>query len=70
VGGVETGLDEILTLWLCDEGLELCGGEGVDKTGLGDDEQEDLGAGEGGQLVGLCRRQKNMSNQAGQLPFS
>lgn len=32
--GIETGLDEILALGLCDEGLELGGGKGIDKTGL------------------------------------
>lgn len=29
-----TYLDEVLTLWLCDEGLELGSGEGVDQTGF------------------------------------
>ena len=52
-GGIETGLDEIFALGLGDEGLELGGGEGVDEAGLGHDEQEDLGAGEGGEFVCL-----------------
>ena len=51
--GVEAGLDEVLALGLGDEGLELRSGEGVDEAGLGDDEQEDLRAGEGGELVRL-----------------
>ena len=49
-------MNEVLALWLGDEGLELGGGEGVDETGLGNDEQKDLGAGEGGELVGLMRK--------------
>ena len=53
VGGIETGLDEILAFWLGHEGLQLGGGESVDEAGLGDDEQQDLCAGESGQLVGL-----------------
>jgi len=53
VGSIETGLDKVFALGLCDEGLELCGGEGVDEAGLGDDEKEDLCAGEGGELVCL-----------------
>jgi hypothetical protein len=32
MGGIETSLDEILTLWLCDERLELGSGEGVYET--------------------------------------
>lgn len=48
-----TYLDEILALGLGDERLQLGGGEGVDETGLGDDKQQHLGAGEDGQLVGL-----------------
>ena len=51
--GVEAGLDEVLALGLGDERLELGGGEGVDEAGLGDDEEEDLGAGERRELVGL-----------------
>jgi hypothetical protein len=53
MGSIETGLDKILSLWLGDEGLEFCSGEGVDEPRLGDDEQKNLGAGEGGQFVGL-----------------
>ena len=53
MGRVEAGLDEVLALGLGDEGLELRSGEGVDEAGLGDDEQEDLRAGEGGELVRL-----------------
>lgn len=36
---VEAGLDQVFTLRFCDERLELRGGEGVDETGFGDDEQ-------------------------------
>ena len=49
-----TYLDEILAFRLSNEGLELRSGEGVDESSLGDNEEEDLGAGEDGQLVGLC----------------
>lgn len=48
-------LDEVLALSLGDQGLELGGGEGVDQTGLRDDEQEDLRAGEDRQFVCLGR---------------
>ena len=46
-------LDEVLAFWLCDQRLELGRGEGVDETGLGNDEEEDLSAGEDGEFVGL-----------------
>jgi hypothetical protein len=46
-GGIETGLDQVLALGLGDERLQLGGRESVDESGLGDDEQEDLGAGQG-----------------------
>lgn len=46
-------LDEVLALGLSDERLELGGRECVDEPGLGDDEEEDLGACEGRELVGL-----------------
>jgi hypothetical protein len=34
VRGIETSLDEVLALWLGEEGLEFGGGEGVDEAGL------------------------------------
>ena len=42
MGGIETSLDKILTLWLGDKGLELGGSECVNEAGLGDDEEQDL----------------------------
>jgi hypothetical protein len=48
VRGIETGLDKVLALGLCNKGLEFCGGESVHKAGLGNDQEEDLGTGEGG----------------------
>lgn len=51
--GVEACLDKILAFGLGDEGLELCGCESVDETCFGDDEEEDLGACEGRELVCL-----------------
>lgn len=50
-------LDQVLTLGLGHQRLQLGSGEGVDETSLGDDEQKDLGASEDGQLVGLARAQ-------------
>lgn len=47
-------LDEVLALWLGDEWLQLGCGEGVDEPCLGHDEQQDLGAGENRQFVGLA----------------
>jgi hypothetical protein len=32
---IETRLNEIFALWLCDERLELCGSEGVHQAGFG-----------------------------------
>ena len=50
---IEACLDKVLALGLGDEGLELGGGEGIDETCLGDDEEEDLCASEGGELICL-----------------
>jgi hypothetical protein len=54
-----TYLDEVLALGLGDERLQLGGGECVDKTGLGDDQQQHLGAGEDGQLVSLFEERRD-----------
>lgn len=48
-------LDQVLALGLGHQRLELGSGEGVDETGLGDNEQKDLGASEDRQFVGLAR---------------
>ena len=64
--GIETSLDEILAFRLGDEGLELRRSEGVHEAGLGHDEQEDLRAGESGELVGLeyaTRRALNLGQR-------
>ena len=50
---VEACLNEVLAFGLGDERLELRGSKGVYEPGLGHDEQEDLGAGEGRELVRL-----------------
>ena len=50
---VQAYLDEVLALGLGDKWLQLGCGEGVDEARLGDNEQQDLGAGEDRQLVGL-----------------
>ena len=34
MGSIETSLDEVLALWLSDEGLELCSSKGVYEAGL------------------------------------
>jgi hypothetical protein len=52
---IETCLNEIFAFGLGDKRLEFGGCECVDKTSLGDDEQEDLGASESGELVSLVR---------------
>lgn len=46
-------LNEVLSLGLGDKRLKLGGCEGVDETGLGDDEKENLSAGEDRELVCL-----------------
>ena len=53
MGRVETCLDEVLALGLGHERLELRGGKGVYETGLRHDQEEDLSAGESGELVRL-----------------
>ena len=72
VGSVEAGLDEIFAFRLGDKWLEFGGGEGVDKTGFGDDEQQDLRAGQCGELIGLNRtvRRKGWTFMEDELPFS
>lgn len=65
-------LDEVLAFGLGDEWLELGGGEGVDEASLGDDQQQHLGAGEDGQLVGLlstCQRAESRVAGAGTPTF-
>jgi hypothetical protein len=52
-----TYLDEVLALGLCDKWLQLWGREGVDETGLRDDEEQHLGASKDRQFVGLETRQ-------------
>ena len=51
-----TNLNKVLAFRLCDQRLELRGGESVYKTGLGDDEQQDLGTCKHGQFIGLTAR--------------
>lgn len=53
MGGIETSLNKILTLWLGDKGLELGGSECVNEAGLGDDEEQDLCASKSRKFVGL-----------------
>jgi hypothetical protein len=53
VGGIQTGLNKVLALRLCDKGLELRGGEGVYQAGLGDNKEEDLGASQSRELIRL-----------------
>ena len=50
---VDTDLNEVLAFGLRDQRLQLRRGERVDETGLGDDQEEDLGAGQDGEFVGL-----------------
>lgn len=50
-----TYLDQVLALGLGHQRLELGGGESIDETGLGNDQEQHLGAGQDGQLVGLLR---------------
>ena len=64
---IETSLDEILALGLGDEGLELCGGEGVDEAGLRHDEKQDLCASEGGELIGLEEKARDEEGDEGGL---
>ena len=40
MGSIETSLDEILSLRLGDQWLELSGHESVDQSGLGHDEEQ------------------------------
>lgn len=58
MGCIEAGLDEVLALRLGDQRLELGGGKGVDQARLRDNQEEDLGAREGGEFVCLIERDK------------
>lgn len=51
-------MDEVLAVRLGDEWLELGSGKSVDESCFGDNKQQNLSAGEDGQLVGLrtCQR--------------
>lgn len=46
-------MDQILAFWLGDQRLQLRCGEGVDQASLGDDQEQNLGAGQDGKLIGL-----------------
>lgn len=46
-------LNEVFAFGFGDERLQLGGGKGVDESGFGDHEEEDLGAGQDGKLVRL-----------------
>lgn len=52
-----THLDQVFALGLGDERLQLGCGKGIDKAGFGDDQQQDLGTGKNGQLVGLDEKE-------------
>ena len=56
MGSVQACLNEIFALGLGDKRLQLCGGESVDETGLGHNEQQHLRAREGRELVRLCEQ--------------
>jgi hypothetical protein len=58
--GIETGLNKVFALGLCDERLEFRGGEGIYEAGFGDNQEEDLCASEGGQLV--CLRSNELGD--------
>ena len=42
MGRIQTSLNEVLPLWLGDEGLKLGGREGVNQSGFRNDEQQYL----------------------------
>lgn len=54
--GGQGSLHTILAFRLCDERLELGRGEGIDQSGLRDDQQQHLRARQDGQFVSLGRR--------------
>lgn len=53
LGRIQTGLDQVLALGLCDQRLELGCGKSVDKTGLGNDKKKNLGASQHREFIGL-----------------
>ena len=57
-GSGMTYLNQVLALGLCDERLQLGGGKGVDEAGLRHDEEQDLGARQDGEFVGLMHPKK------------
>lgn len=48
-----TYLNQVFALSLCDQWLQFGSGKRVDQTGLGYDQEENLGSGKDGQFVGL-----------------
>lgn len=58
MGSVQACLDEVLAFWLRDEWLQFRGGEGVDETSLGHDQQQNLRSREGRQFVRLQNSQQ------------
>ena len=66
MGGIETSLNEILSLRLCDERLELGGGESVNQSGFGDYEQKHLSSSQRRKFISLSRKKK--SERFGSLP--
>jgi hypothetical protein len=53
---IEASLNEVLAFWLSHERLQFGSGEGVNEAGLRHNEEEDLCAGEGRQLICLTRK--------------
>ena len=53
MGSIETSLDEILSLRLGGQWLELSGRGSVDQSGLGHDEEQYLGFSQGRKLISL-----------------
>lgn len=53
VGCVEAGLDEVLALGIRDEWLQLWGRKGIHVASLRGNEEKNLSAGQGGELVSL-----------------
>jgi len=56
VGRVETGLDQVLALWLGDKRLKLGGRERVHQSSFRDDEQQYLSPSQGRKFVSLIER--------------
>lgn len=60
IWSIQTRLNQILSFWLGNNGLELDGSKGVDETRFGHYQKQNLGAGQCTQFIGLQVMRENI----------